>query len=178
MPKKQSFGANQGISSRQILIVLGVTVAAAVIIVVVFATLINRDSGNNQDYQDYLNSLKSQQNTGQQPTPANTTEVQRQIVRGVLTVIGTEEISVTAEGTNQKIEIALRPETTVTYQNKAFDRNRFFVGDQLEITARPEASALVAEAITVLVSASPATPAPLPVITPQNIRPDGSIKPL
>lgn len=179
MLKKQNSSPSQGISSRQVLIVLGVTILAAIIIVVVFAFLINRDNQtSNQNYQNYVNQLKNQQNTGPARPPTTEPEIPSQIVRGVLIVISPETITVNAESTNQRIEISLRPETTITYQNQVFDRSRFYVGDQLEITARPEAGTLVAETITVLVSASPATPAPLPQITPQNIRPDGSIKPL
>ncbi|OGY91843.1 MAG: hypothetical protein A3H70_00460 [Candidatus Komeilibacteria bacterium RIFCSPLOWO2_02_FULL_48_11] len=179
MPKKQNFRTGQGLASRQALIVLGATLLAAIIIIVVFAFLIERDNqASNQNYQNYVNQLKNQQNAPPAQTSTTEPEIPRQIVRGVLTVINPETISVATEGANQKIEISLRPETTITYQNKAFDRSRFYIGDQLEITARPAAGTLVAETITVLVSASPATPAPLPPVTPQNIQPDGSIKPL
>lgn len=179
MTKKQSFNYNQGISSRQIIIVLGITILAAAVIIVVFALLSNRQGNTGtQDYQNYLDQLKKQENTPGSSADQAEEEVQLQTINGVLTAIGEEDLEITVEGTSQKTKVSFLPGTTITYQDKIFERSRFYVGDQLAITGAEQNGAFVAQKIVVLVSASPATPAALPPITPQNIRPDGSIKPL
>lgn len=99
-----------------------------------------------------------------------------QIISGVLAEINSESVVVAEKNDNKQTTVRLGSDVKITYNNQPFDRSRFYIGDQLEITVVKENDLWQARQVKVIVSANPATPAPVPK-TP-NVRPDGSIKPL
>ena len=163
--------------SKQITIVAIVTIVAALMIVAIFILLSNRQAPDTKT-DDFLKNLEAQRQNQNKPGAAdNANNAQETLTfTGVLTEIKTDSLVIIEKDTQNKITISLSDNTPITYSGQKFDRSRFYIGDQLQISAVNAGNKLVADAITVLVSASPATAAPVPPAA--NVRPDGTIKPL
>lgn len=164
-------------NGKQITIIAIVTIIAALMIVAIFILLSNRQTPDTKT-DDFLKNINAQRQNQNKPSGAdNADNVQKTLALiGVLTEIKTDSLVIIEKDTQNKITVSLSDSTPITYNGQKFDRSRFYIGDQLQITAINAGDKLVAGAIMVLVSASPATAAPVPPAA--NIRPDGSIKPL
>lgn len=163
--------------SKQITIIAIITIVAALMIVAIFVLLSNRQApAANTD--DFLKNIEAQRQKQNKPgAVGNTGNTQETLsLAGVLTEIKTDSLVIIEKDTQNKITISLSDNTSINYSGQKFDRSRFYIGDQLQITAINAGDKLVADEITVLVSASPATAAPVPPAA--NVRPDGTIKPL
>lgn len=163
--------------SQQVLIIAIITIAAALMIVAIFVILKNRkttDSATN----DFLKNIEAQRQGQNRPDSSNTATGNQTTLSytGVLTEINTDSLVITEKDSQNKITIFLTATTPVMYNGQPFSRTKFYVGDQLQITAKNLGDRLQAESVTVIVSASPATAAPVPIAP--NVRPDGTIKPL
>ncbi|MDP1709272.1 MAG: hypothetical protein Q8L21_00085, partial [Candidatus Komeilibacteria bacterium] len=165
---------------RTVLIIAVATILAALLIVIVFIFLINRQADSvKSDTNEFLQNIQKQRDTSQPGANQDIEEAEIiNTVIGVLTGILPDTLEITEKSTSNKITIGLTADTVIMYNGQNFDRSRLYIGDQLEIKTKKEGTAWRARQITVLVSASPETPAAMPQITPQNIRPDGSVKPL
>lgn len=175
MPKFNWPNQTGAAESKQIVIIAIVTIIAALMIIAVFAIL-SRGPAPATTTNDFLQNLERQR----QSRPGNTaTPVAPESAvsyRGVLSEIKPDALVITETDTQNKITVYFAANTPITYNGQTFSRSKFYVGDQLQITAKNLGDKLQAESITVLVSASPATAAPTPGAV--NVQPDGSIKPL
>jgi hypothetical protein len=178
-------------SARDLLIVVAIVLAVAALVMVAFIFLRNKNTAL-PDKNGYLEQIKKQLpatgsagTTGESResadvTGAGTTSLvpQEEIrsFQAVLTGIAADSLTLMEKGGNKQITVYLEPTTNIIYNNEKFERSRFYIGDQLEATVVKRAGNWQAREIKVIVSANPATPAPVPK-TP-NVQPDGSIKPL
>ena len=175
MPKYNRPNQNGTTNGKQIVIIAMITIMAALMIIAIFVILSGRvtpDTATN----DFLRNLERQR-PGRESNPKTPGAAESAVSYvGVLTEIKPDALVITEKDTQNKITINLDTNTPITYNGQVFNRAKFYVGDQLEIVVKKQDSNWQAESIIVLVSASPATAAPLPVVP--NVRPDGSIKPL
>lgn len=161
--------------NRPIVVIAAVTIIAALMIVGIFIMLSGRRTPDTAT-SDFLRNLERQRPGRESPTGNQTGAPARETYRGVLTEIKTDVLVITESNTQNKITVSLTNDTPLTYNGQGFDRSRFYVGDQLEVTAKNTGGQLRAESIIVLISASPATDKPAPPAV--NVQPDGSIKSL
>ena len=160
------------------MVIAGITIAAALMIVAIFVILSkNKMAGTATD--DFLKNIEAQREKQNNQGSSNNSPDDNQAAlsyTGVLIEIKADSLVIIEKDTQNKITTSLSDNTPITYSGQRFDRSRFYIGDQLQITASNAGNKLAAEAIVVLVSASPATAAPAPPAA--NIRPDGTVKPL
>lgn len=165
-------------NGKQIIIIAGITIATALMIVAIFVIL-SKNKPTDATTNDFLKNIEAQRQKQNSLGNGNNSPDNSQTAlsyTGILMEIKTDSIVITEKESKNKITLFLTPETPVTYNGALFSRSKFFIGDQLEISAVNLGDKLRAESIKVLVSASPATAAPVPPAA--NVRPDGSIKPL
>lgn len=162
---------------KQIMIIALITVVAALMIVAIF-TILSKNKTSETATDDFLKNINAgRPNQNQAPSgSAADNEPETLSYAGVLTEIKSGSIVISQKESQNKITFFLTPETPVIYNGQPFSRSKFYIGDQLEISAVNLGDKLRAESIKVLVSASPATAIPVPV-TP-NVSPSGSFRPL
>jgi uncharacterized protein YneF (UPF0154 family) len=184
---KLNLSHNKGeITSKDLLITGIVVLVLAGIIVGIFIILNSKKQQESQTEktQEYILEIKKQAARKQQTEAIDKDKegaqaepgIERSTFTGVLTDISQDSITIQNKSTNQTTVIALLQESSILYNGESFDKEDFFVGDQLTIVAEKNKSLWEAISIVVLFSASPETAAPVP--QQLETRPDGTVKPL
>lgn len=172
------------ISARDALITTAITLALSIVIIIVFiiwSSVRGRLTPQAPGTAPPVGAGKERGMGAQTPGAADTgqtKEKNEEIVAGVLTAIAGDQLIIRVEKTDKEVAVFLNNDTAIEYNGAPFAKSRFYIGDQLAVTAMKENNRLAAKLITVLVAASPAAPAPVPGPGKADIRPDGSIKPL
>lgn len=178
---KTAVKSKKGQSQTNPLLLFGVLfLVGAIIVIAVFILIIYSKEKGETGHEAPAGAEEIMPTDGTDRIDQGKEQEAEAIVRktwlAVLTEFKDNEIVVTEKNTGIRNSFALAEQTVITYNGADFQRSRFWAGDQLEIAALQTETGWLAETITVLVSASPETPAPVP--PPANVRPDGSIKPL
>ena len=180
MPKAQ-------ITSKDLLLTAIITLGIAAVIIGLFIVLSGRsdETGSDAETLQLIEQIKQQaareaDTQGQQQTQEGGTEeapkAEETTITGILTAINGNILTVIDDTTGVETYILLTKDTATAYNGSAFDPKNFYTGDQLTVYAIRDNGTWIASRITVRLSASPETAAPVP--QGLKARPDGSLKPL
>lgn len=173
------------VEARDLLITAAATLGLAIIIVGAFIIWSGRRApgapGGAGPEAPAAGQRKAGGPAGAAPEAANGEETKKpsqESYQGVLMAAAADKLTVNDAATGKEITVILSRTTVIEYNGKPFAKSRFYTGDQLAIVGLTQNKQVLADKITVLVSASPSAPAPVPGPGKADIRPDGSIKPL
>lgn len=168
-------------AARDVLIAAAIVLAVAALAMATFIWL-KSDAGEVQKALSDLEQIKKSAAEGarvdaagqttpgltnQTPDAAATTATgtppseDERVLSGVLSDIGDNIITITDKD-DKKQAIDLDADVSITYQGEKFDRSRFYLGDQLQITMKKKGGSWLAARVAVVISANPAVPAPVP----------------
>lgn len=174
--------SNGQITSRDLVITAGVTLAAAVVMIALFLVLGRQSSqeSQNQDADALIESIKQQaaQDAGQgeEEVTEEDAGVTEATISGTLTSISGKTLTILDDQTKTPVNVLLTNNTVAVYNRSAFDQSDFYAGDLLLVRAEKNRNVLEAVSITVRFSAAPGSAAPVPQKLQE--RPDGTLQPL
>jgi len=174
------------VGSRELFILGIITMATAIIIVVVFIILSSGKSKEPSSEQNILDSIPTRQDREESQNSGENEQDNQQsdaiehyptkTYTGTITNIQGTRISVTNPDTKEIYQVVTTKDTQATYQGKSFETSKLHAGDQIEVLAQLKTGAWQAVTIKITLSASPEVPAVIPEKV--DVRPDGTIKPL